>query len=219
MPDNGRMDPQGFSENGRLRASDADRDRAATVINTAMAEGRLTPDEHSERLDAIYAAKTHADIVPLIEDLPGSGHAVAPASSATALVPAGPVNRITAIFSGATRKGAWHVEPAMDILTVFGGVDLDFREALLPGREINLRVTCVLGGVDIIVPPEMRVIDSGFAVLGGRDITGESPESESSDAPILRISGACVLGGVDVKRKRRKGEKRRRFPTIRIEPG
>jgi hypothetical protein len=217
MPDNGRMDPQGFSENSRLRASDADRDRAATVINTAMAEGRLTPDEHSERLDAIYAAKTHADIAPLLDDLPGS--AVAPVSPSAELVPAGPVNRITAIFSGSTRKGAWHVEPVMDILTVFGGVDLDFREAVLPGREINLKVTCVLGGVDIIVPPEMRVIDSGFAVLGGRDITGESPESEHSDAPILRISGACVLGGIDVKRKRRKNDKRRRFPTIRIEPG
>ena len=62
------MDPQGFNEISRLRASDADRDRAASVINNAMAEGRLTAEEHSDRLDAIYAAKTHADIVPLLDD-------------------------------------------------------------------------------------------------------------------------------------------------------
>ena len=89
MPDNGRMDPQGFSENSRLRASDADRDQAATVLNNAMAEGRLTVDEHSERLDAVYAAKTHADIVPLLDDLPGHGTALAPVSRPGAAGPVG----------------------------------------------------------------------------------------------------------------------------------
>ena len=216
MPDNGRMDPQGFSDNSRLRASDADRDQAAAVLNNAMAEGRLTVDEHSERLDAVYAAKTHADIVPLLDDLPGQGTAVAPVPRPGALAPAGPVNRILAILSGASRKGAWHVEPVMDIVTVLGGVELDFREAVLPGQEVNLTVTCVLGGVEITVPPEMRVIDSGSSVLGGREITGDSPESARPDAPVLRISGTCVLGGIEVKRKRRKDKGRRR-PTIRIE--
>jgi hypothetical protein len=216
MPDNGRMDPQGFSDNSRLRASDADRDQAAAVLNNAMAEGRLTVDEHSERLDAVYAAKTHADIVPLLDDLPGHGTAVAPVPRPGAVAPSGPVNRILAILSGASRKGAWHVEPVMDIVTVLGGVELDFREAVLPGQEVNLTVTCVLGGVEITVPPEMRVIDSGSSVLGGREITGDSPESARPDAPVLRISGTCVLGGIEVKRKRRKDKGRRR-PTIRIE--
>ena len=67
------MDPQAFNTNSRLRASDADRDRAASVLNEALAEGRLTAEEHSERLDSIYAAKTQADLVPLLEDLPGLG--------------------------------------------------------------------------------------------------------------------------------------------------
>ena len=218
MPDNGRMDPQGSSDTSRLRASDADRDQAASVLNNAMAEGRLTAEEHSERLDAVYAAKTHADIVPLLDDLPGQGTAVAPAQPSGALTPAGPMNRIMAVLSGATRKGTWHPEPAMEIVTVLGGVELDFREAVLPAREINLNVTCVLGGVEITVPPEMRVIDSGTAILGGRDIAGETDESARPDAPVLRISGTCVLGGLDVKRKRRKGDKGRRWPTIRIEP-
>ena len=62
--DNSRMDPQGFNTNSRLRASDADRDRAASVLNEALAEGRLTPEEHSERLDSICAAKTLADWEP-----------------------------------------------------------------------------------------------------------------------------------------------------------
>jgi Domain of unknown function (DUF1707) len=204
------MDPQGSSDSSRLRASDADRDRAASVINTAMAEGRLTPDEHSDRLDAIYAAKTHADIVPILDDLPGTGLAAPQAWTSTAVAPTGRSSKIIAILSGASRKGAWHPEPVIDVFTLLGGAELDFRDAVLPGREVRLRVTCILGGLEITVPPEMRVIDSGIAILGGREIDGGSDESLRPDAPVLRIVGPCVLGGIEVKRKERKADKKQR---------
>jgi hypothetical protein len=202
------MHPQPFNENSRLRASDADRDTAASVINNALAEGRLTAEEHSDRLDGIYSAKTQAELVPLLEDLPAAGTVPTPVPSQ-----AGPPakgmrgSRIVAIFSGATRKGSWHAEPVMTVVAVFGGIELDFREAVLPGQEIVLHATAVLGGVEITVPPEMRVVDNGFAVLGGREIAGDSDESADPNAPLLRIDGACVLGGVEVKRRRRKGDK------------
>jgi Domain of unknown function (DUF1707)/Cell wall-active antibiotics response 4TMS YvqF len=207
MAENSGMTPQGFNENSRLRASDADRDTAASVINNALAEGRLTAEEHSDRLDAIYSAKTQAELVPLLDDLPAAGSAAAPVSSppASNFAGQGRGGRIVAIFSGASRKGGWHAEPVMEIIAVFGGVDLDFREAVLPGQEIVVRATAILGGVDIIVPPEMRVVDGGgVAILGGRDIAGGSVESSGPDAPVLRIEGTCVLGGIDVKRKARK---------------
>jgi hypothetical protein len=204
MPDNSCMTPQDFNANSGLRASDADRDRAASVINEALAEGRLTADEHSDRLDAIYAAKTQADLVPLLEDLPAAGAATAPAPG-PAPARTGPARRIVAILGGASRKGGWHAEPVIDILAVLGGVELDFREAVLPGREVVVRVVTVLGGVDITVPPEMRVIDDGgVAILGGKDLAGASAESAGPDSPVLRVQGTCVLGGIDVKRKARK---------------
>jgi Domain of unknown function (DUF1707)/Cell wall-active antibiotics response 4TMS YvqF len=203
------MDPQGFNENSRLRASDADRDTAAAVINNALAEGRLTAEEHSERLDAIYAAKTHAELVPLLDDLPGHSAALLPAtatpSAAVANYKRG--SRIIAIFGGASRKGSWHPDPVINVLTVFGGAELDFRDAVLPGKEVILRATCVLGGVEVIVPPEMRVVDNGIAILGGREIAGNADESASPDAPVLRVEGVCVLGGIEVKRKSRKSLK------------
>jgi len=200
------MDPQPFNTNSRLRASDADRDRAATVVNEALAEGRLTAQEHSERLDSIYAAKTHAEIVPLIEDLPARA-----GTSAQVAVPGGgehPSSAIVAVFGGATRKGTWRVPGTTTVVTVFGGVDLDLREAILPGREVTMRAVCVFGGMSITVPPEMRVIDSGVAVFGGRDIDSETPESLDSGAPLLRVTGACVFGGVSIKHKERKNKRR-----------
>lgn len=214
MPDNSWMDPQGFNENSGLRASDADRDTAAAVINNALAEGRLTADEHSERLDAIYGAKTQAELVPLLADLPGSSAVLPEAPSTPA--PRGVGSRIVAIFAGATRKGSWHPDPVINVVAIFGGVDLDFRDAVLPGREVILRATAVLGGIDVIVPPEMRVVDNGIAILGGRDITGNVAEAASPDSPVLRIEGACVLGGIDVKRKARKGKGARGRNSVTI---
>ncbi len=216
MPDNSWVDPQGFNEISRLRASDADRDAAATVINNALAEGRLTAEEHSDRLDAIYAAKTHADLVPLLDDLPQPLGAMQvrrtqPGSDVDLPVGSKRGGRIVAIFSGASRKGVWHPDPVINVLTVFGGAEIDFRDAIMPGKEVVLRATTVLGGVEVTVPPEMRVVDNGIAILGGRDIAGNADESASPDAPVLRIEGTCVLGGVEVKRKSRKSFKALEF--------
>jgi hypothetical protein len=204
MADNNYMDVHGSNENSGLRASDADRDAAAAVVNNALAEGRLTADEHSDRLDAIYAAKTQSELVPLLADLPDQ-RAAAPATTTSGQpAQARRGGRIVAIFSGATRKGAWHAEPVMEVVTVFGGAELDFREAVLPGNEIVLRATTVLGGIEITVPPEMRVVDNGVAILGGREIHGGGGPVDA-DAPVLRLEGICVLGGVEVRRKERKG--------------
>jgi hypothetical protein len=203
MTDNSPMDPQGFNTNSRLRASDADRDRAASVLNEALAQGRLTAEEHSERLDALYAAKTHADIVPVIDDLPGTSAAAALAPRSSTAPEAAPGRLLVAVFGGVSRKGRWHPEPVTRVLAVFGGAEFDLREADLPGREITINAVAVFGGISITVPPEMRVVDTGSAVLGGREISGESAESSRPDAPVLRITGTCVFGGVEVKRKAR----------------
>jgi hypothetical protein len=211
MADNSWVDPQDFNANSRLRASDGDRDTAAAVVNNAMAEGRLTAEEHSQRLDAIFAAKTHAELFPLLDDLPaprGVRQQIASPQPAGAdlerVYSPRRGGRMVAIFAGVSRKGAWHPEPVMNVLAVFGGAELDFRDAVLPGKEIVLRATAVLGGIEIIVPPEMRVVDNGTAILGGREIAGNEAEAASPDAPVLRIEGACVLGGIEVKRKARK---------------
>jgi DUF1707 SHOCT-like domain len=194
--------PEPFNPNSRLRASDADREQAADVLNAALAEGRLTVTEHSDRLDAVWEAKTHAEIAPLIEDLPARAVSQSPARR-TDLAP---VTRrrqlIIAIFGGAVRKGQWSVEPRMAAVTIFGGASLDFREVQLP-PEISLHATSVFGGVDIVVPPEVRVIDSGIALFGGRDTGPGSPEPGDPNAPVLRLTGLTLFGGLSLRHKQR----------------
>ena len=53
-----------------LLASDAERERVADALRTHAAAGRLDPEELDERLGLALAARTRADLVPLIADLP-----------------------------------------------------------------------------------------------------------------------------------------------------
>src|SRR2546423_7689249 len=59
-----------------LRASDADRERVAEILRTAATEGRLDLNELDERLATVYAAKTYAELEPVVRDLPVSPRAV-----------------------------------------------------------------------------------------------------------------------------------------------
>ncbi|MHB1596348.1 MAG: DUF1707 SHOCT-like domain-containing protein [Streptosporangiaceae bacterium] len=203
-------DPGGPS---RLRISDADRDTIAGVLGDALAEGRLGSDEHSERLGAVYEARTAADLAPLVADLPGADRVLAAIAGGPARpLPdraAGPDDRtswLVSIFSGTDKRGAWVVPRHVTSVNVFGGTELDLREAVLPGRVVSLRVICVFGGASITVPPEMVVADSGIALFGGRSTPSDA--ADGPDAPVLHVHSICVFGGVDISRRPRTGEDR-----------
>lgn len=53
-----------------LRASDAERERTATLLREHCTAGRITPEELSERLDDAYAARTVGELAALTRDLP-----------------------------------------------------------------------------------------------------------------------------------------------------
>ena len=55
----------------QARASDADRDTVVDILCAAVGDGRLTLAELDERVGAALSARTHAELVALIADLPG----------------------------------------------------------------------------------------------------------------------------------------------------
>ena len=193
-----------------MRASDADRDEVADRLREALAEGRITPEEHAERIDVVYKAKTYAELEPVLSDLPAQ-HTPGPRvdlRKEQAPAPPPPQSpHLVAVFSGVERKGRWLVEPTTTVTCVFGGAELDFRQAVLSKGEVTLNVTCVFGGVNVVVPPGVRVVGSNFAVFGGTDL----PEDDTvdPDAPVIRLTGMLLFGGVSVER-RAAGEKRGR---------
>lgn len=65
----------------RLRASDVERDAAATELRIHAAAGRLDVDELDERISAVLTARTRADIGGALADLPETPPAIDPANA------------------------------------------------------------------------------------------------------------------------------------------
>ena len=68
-----------MTESSGLRIGDAERERAAADLGEHFAQGRLSVDEHAERLEQVWVAKTRAELVPLFRDLPGGAYGARPA--------------------------------------------------------------------------------------------------------------------------------------------
>lgn len=69
----------------QMRISDSDRHKVSEVLREAAGEGRLDFEELDERLEATFAAKTYADLLPITGDLPTKGLDLAhPVSSPSA---------------------------------------------------------------------------------------------------------------------------------------
>ena len=65
---------------GAFRASDADRDIAAEVVNAAFQDGRLDTIEHGDRLAVVLQAKTLGELVPMLSDITISGRPPKPST-------------------------------------------------------------------------------------------------------------------------------------------
>ncbi|MFF4220505.1 MULTISPECIES: DUF1707 SHOCT-like domain-containing protein [Streptomyces] len=190
-----------------LRASDADRDRFADILRNAMAEGRITAEEHSERIGEVYRAKTLGELEPLVSDLPQAGRAepAAPARPYEASVyspGAAPAENLVAVFGGATRKGRWRVSRRTNAFALFGGIEIDLTEAVFEQQEIVINATAVFGGIEIRVPENVTLRSTGTGIFGGFDV--KTVEAPDPDAPVVSLTGFAVFGGVDAKPKRGK---------------
>jgi hypothetical protein len=188
---------------GHLRASDADREQVATVLSTAYAEGRLTREEHDERIDQLMAAKTFDDLLPITHDL------VVVGTSSPVDTPQ-PTSRFTidttaqrpdsdkmiAIFGGATRTGKWRVRKNIQALALFGGIDLDLRDAIFEAPVVEISGLWCFGGLDIKVPEGIEVRDQTAGIFGGTDVSNIGDPAPG--APTLVIKGVSLFGGVSI---------------------
>ncbi|MFI6577228.1 DUF1707 domain-containing protein [Nocardiopsis sp. NPDC050513] len=207
------------SGEGRMRASDADRDQVAHRLREALAEGRLDPDEHSERLEAVYQAKTLGELVPITADLPEPDGDAAPAmptapggpaslSGRARVTAADPTSRLAvAVMGGADRSGSWVVPNHFVAATCMGGVDLDLREARFTQHETTIWTGCVMGGIDIVAPDDIEVRVHGLPIMGGFGGGRGRRGPAAPNAPIVHVRGFAIMGGVDVRYKRRKHQR------------
>ncbi|MEV7138601.1 DUF1707 SHOCT-like domain-containing protein [Streptomyces tauricus] len=192
-----------------LRASDADRDRIADMLRDAHAEGRLTADEHAERVEEVFRAKTVGELEPLVRDLPAA-HRPRP-SAAFAAAPSRPVpgaippvadENVVAVFSGAVRRGRWRVGRRTHAYAIFGSVEIDLSEAIFEHQQVVIKAISVFGSVEVRVPENVSLRGSGGGVLGSFEV--DTLDSGDQDAPVVYVDGLAVLGSIEAKPERGK---------------
>ena len=200
----------------RMRISDTERDQVAEILREAAGEGRLDLDELDGRLTAVYAAKTYADLEPIVADLPagaggfgGSASGAAGGRGTVSPVPHNPVAGgqplvIKAKGSPVVRKGEWTVPQRVEVDARFGSTRLDFRQARLTTPVIKVWVDTSWGGADLILPEdataEVDVDASWFGTL-----RSDIDSIRKANAPHFVITGACQGGSLRVRHKKSGG--------------
>ncbi|WP_243722886.1 DUF1707 domain-containing protein [Actinomadura sp. 7K507] len=201
-----------------MRAGDADRERVAHLLRDAAGDGRLTLVELDERLDAVYAAKTYADLEPLTRDLPAPGASPppAPATGAGAWRPvegAPSWKSGIGIMSGFNRTGVWNVPRVFRAFAFWGGGKIDLREARFDEPETTIRAMAIMGGFEVIVPDDITVHVKGLGIMGGFDDKASGPGVPGS--PTVVIKGLAFWGGVGVKRRKSSRQKKKRDKELK----
>jgi ketosteroid isomerase-like protein len=178
------------------RASDAEREATAARLRSAAGEGRLGLDELAERLEAAFAAVTRAELERVTADLPAQASSSAPGSKAR--------RWFIGIMGGGTQRGHWQIAERCTVVNLMGGADLDLTDAVVSDAETEILVFSLMGGSKIVVPDGVHVELSGFAFMGGNDLRMEDAPPPPAGAPVVRVRAYSVMGGTDVKRRRRK---------------
>ncbi|CAL9434832.1 DUF1707 SHOCT-like domain-containing protein [Streptomyces sp. enrichment culture] len=191
-------------QTAELRASDADRDRIADLLRDALAEGRLTPDEHAERVEGVLAAKTVGELEVFVRDLPSGrpSRPHAPAPSRPTAIPPDPDDNVVAVFSAAVRKGRWRAGRRIHVYAVFGNVEIDLSEALFDHQQVVIKAYSVFGNVEVRVPENVSLRGTGGGVFGNFEVA--SLDAEDPQAPAIYVDGWAVLGNIEARPKRGK---------------
>lgn len=196
----------GPAAGGDVQVSPGDRTKVVDLLDSALAEGRLTAAEHGERIQAATAAQTFDDLVPLTRDLvavdgPAPTHAWSQAPATGSTEP----ELIVSIFSGVSRNGRWQPRRNISVLTLFGSADLDLTRAVFTDNVCEINVFCLFGGVDVRVPEGTHVRNECIAIFGGVDTKTDEP---LPGTPSVILKGFVGFGSVDVRGPKKKDRKR-----------
>jgi predicted membrane protein len=105
-----------------------------------------------------------------------------------------------AIFSGVRRRIDSQDFEGGEATAIFGGLQLDLRDAGTKKEEIVIEANAVFGGIEMRVPENWNVALRGSAVFGGyEDETASASSTQDAKRPLLILTGFAVFGGVSVK--------------------
>ena len=78
-------------------------------------------------------------------------------------------------------------------IAVLGGLDIDMSNVKTSSKIVYLELVAVLGEIKIRIPKNWKVVNKSTAVAGGID-----DQTSGSGSVTLKITGATVLGGIEI---------------------
>ena len=187
-------DPSGPGSWSEMRASDADRDRVMEVLRVAAVEGRLTPDELEERLEAALSSRTLGELAALTADL-----VAAPSVPDVARTQAEDMIRIDQRGGSVRRTGRWVVPQRLELRSSWCDVWLDFTDAVIPHDTLRLDLNMRGGSLVLVAGPGL-VVDAEALTLRYADIRIR-PAAEPGAPVVLRVQlvGRMRYGWIEQK--------------------
>jgi hypothetical protein len=187
----------------QLRVSDEDRHKVAEILREAAGEGRIDFEELDERLEATYAAKTYADLVPITVDLPAHAPPVAntPVPRRDVLPATTSHESSWSVMGECKRQGAWLVPARHTAFAMMGSVLLDLRAATFAERDVTITANAVMGEVKVIVDAGTHVVVDGVPIMGEfHQAKDKTPAQLDANSPVVRVKGMALMGSVSVQR-------------------
>lgn len=175
-------------------------------LSEAFARDVLTIDAYEQRVDRAFACRDVNEFDALLADLglARAEHALVRARPALAVLAepaesAPQAARVAlSVLGNVERRGAFALPRLGKALSVLGNLELDLRDIAFPLGVTELRVSAVLGNVEIIVPPHIAVETDGSGILGSFASMARHPIDVRGE-PVLRIRGNAILGSVEIR--------------------
>ena len=105
-------------------------------------------------------------------------------------------NEHLAIFSGQTINYDKEKLEKLELTALFGGIKCDLRNSLIK-EDVYIDATAFFGGIDLLVPENVKVKVKPFAIFGG--VETKKLKANDKEKPVIYINATCVFGGIDVK--------------------
>lgn len=102
------------------------------------------------------------------------------------------------VFSGLNTHSTSSNFKGGSVTALFGGAEIDLRQANLKEDKVVLDLTAIFGGIDIRVPEHWNVQASGLPLFGGYD-NKTAKHAHDANVPTLKIRCLATFGGVDIK--------------------
>jgi hypothetical protein len=175
---------------------DEARERAIRLLTDGFAYDVITVDEFEWRLGQLGHADTPRAVDALVADLGAVSPGRAPASPATALVPA--EARIFGLMSQTRRTGPWRVPQRLRVKGVMSEIRIDLRSAIVPAG-CTIDVSAIMANVGFIVPPGMVVDFDVTAIMATTRNDARGQGLDGFLVPHVRIKGSAFMSEVRVR--------------------